>query len=80
MQVYWLTDQTNGEATLVDADTVERLLGIELGYVEWCIEMDRMFENGKWRVLSGKAHSGQRGNLTSTVKMSKPRVCAKRTR
>lgn len=50
MQVYWLTDRTIGEATLVDADTVERLLGVELGYVEWCIEIDGVFENWKWRV------------------------------
>jgi len=50
MWVYWLTDRTNGEATLIDGDTVERVLGVELGYVEWCIRVDRMFENGKWRV------------------------------
>jgi len=50
MQTYWLADRTNGEATLADADTIERLLGVELGYVEWCIGIDRMFENGGWRV------------------------------
>lgn len=50
MQVYWLTDRTTGETTLVDADTVERLLGVELGYVEWCIKVGGLFENGKWRV------------------------------
>ena len=50
MRVYWLTDRTSGEATLVDADTIERLLGVEFGYVEWCIKIDGMFENGKWRV------------------------------
>lgn len=50
MQVYWLTDRTNGEVILVDADTVERLLGIELGYVEWCIRVDGVFENGWWQV------------------------------
>lgn len=42
MQVYWLTDLTNGEATLVDGDTVERLLGVELGYVDWCIKVDEL--------------------------------------
>ena len=47
MQVYWLTDRVNGEATLADGDTVERLLRVELGYVEWCI---RVFENGTWMV------------------------------
>ena len=50
MQVYWLTDRTNGEVTLADGDTVERLLGVELGYVEWCIMEDGVFENGKWEV------------------------------
>ena len=46
MQIYWLTDRTTGEATLVDGNTVERLLGVELGYVEWCIGQDGVFENG----------------------------------
>jgi hypothetical protein len=50
MQVYLLTDRNSGEATLVDMDTVERLLGIELGYVEWCIDIDGEFENGGWKV------------------------------
>ena len=50
MRVYWLMDRTTGEVTLVDGDTIERLLGVELGYVEWCIEVDGMFENGGWRV------------------------------
>ena len=57
MQVYWLTDQSNGEEALVDGDTVERLLGVELGYVEWCIDVDGVFENGKWRLLGGKQSS-----------------------
>ena len=56
MQVYWLTDRTNGEATLVDGETIERVLGVELEYVEWCIREDGVFENGKWRILGGKAH------------------------
>ncbi len=50
MQTYWLTDRTTGETTLVDADTVERLLGVELGYVDRCICVDGMFENEGWRV------------------------------
>jgi len=52
MQVYWLTDRTNGEATLVDGDTAERFLGVEFGYVDWCIGIDEIFGNGKWRVQS----------------------------
>ena len=50
MQVYWLTDKSSCETTLVDAETVERLLGVELGYVEWCVKVDGVFENGEWRV------------------------------
>ena len=50
MQTYWRTDQTAGETTLVDGDTAERLLRVELGYVEWCIGIDGVFENGKWHV------------------------------
>lgn len=52
MQVYWLTDRITGEATLVDADTVERLLGVEPGYVERCIEIDGMFENGRCNLVN----------------------------
>ena len=51
MQTYWLTDRQTGEATLVDADKVERLLGVDLGYVEWCIRVDGVFENEGWRVF-----------------------------
>lgn len=59
MQSYWLIDRTNGEAILVDGDTLERLLGVELGYVEWCIKVDGIYENGRWRLLGLKAHEGR---------------------
>ena len=52
MQVYCLTDRTTGEVILVDGDTVQRLLGVEFGYVEWCIGEDGVFENGRWRVTN----------------------------
>ena len=51
MRAYWLTDRETGGTTLVDEDTVERLIGVELGYVDWCIEQDGMFENGRWKVV-----------------------------
>ena len=47
MQVYWLTDRHTGEVFLVDGDTVERLLRVEIGYVEWCIGVDGVFGNGR---------------------------------
>ena len=50
MQTYWLIDRQTGEATLVDGETVERLLGVEFRYVKWCIRVDGVFENGEWRV------------------------------
>ena len=50
MRTYWLTDRQTGEVFLVDGETVERLLEVELGYVEWCIRVDGIFENGEWRV------------------------------
>jgi len=50
MQTYWLTDRQKGELTLVDSDTIERLLWVELEYVEWCIRVDGVFENGGLRV------------------------------
>jgi hypothetical protein len=54
MQLYWLKDRQTGEETLVGGDTVARVLGVEIGYVEWCIDVDGVFENGKWKVRSGK--------------------------
>jgi len=50
MQTYWPTDRTTGEISLVDSYTVERLLGVEIGYVEWCIRVDGLLENGGWSV------------------------------
>ena len=50
MLLYWLIDRSTGEFILVDADAIERLLGVELGCVEWCISGDGAFENGRWRV------------------------------
>jgi len=50
MQTYWLTDRHSGEITLVDGDTVERLLRVELGYVEWSVRVDAVFENAEWIV------------------------------
>ena len=48
---YLLTDKSTGEIALVDGDTVERLVGVEIGYIDWAIECDGKFENGLWVVL-----------------------------
>ena len=50
MRTYWLTNRASGEAILVDGTTVERVLGVDLGYVDWCIGESGVFENGRWRV------------------------------
>jgi len=60
MQTYWLTDRTNGETKLVDGYTIERLLEVELGYVEWCIKEDGVFETGEWLVVGRSVKGGER--------------------
>jgi len=50
MRTYWLTDRESDSAILVDEETVELVLEIEIRYIDWCIEQDGMFENGRWKV------------------------------
>ncbi len=50
MGIYWVLDRTTGEEILVDGDTVARVIRVEISYIDWCIETDGRFENGKWRV------------------------------
>ncbi len=52
MPTYWLTDLETGDTALVDGGTIEQVLGVELGYVDWCIEQDGKYENGKWKVVA----------------------------
>jgi len=47
---YHLTDRHSGDEYEVDADVLERILGIEASYVDWAIAEDGAFENGGWRV------------------------------
>lgn len=47
---YRLVDRATGEEYEVDSATLERILGIEAGYVDWAIAEDGRFENGRWRV------------------------------
>ena len=49
MQAYWITDRQTGEATLVDGDTLERLLEVELVQVEHYGKTDDVYENLKWK-------------------------------
>lgn len=60
MQTYWLTDRSNGEEALVDGATVERVFGVELGFVDQCISDDGKFENWMWVVrVSGAVVEGR---------------------
>ena len=60
MLQYWLTDLTTGEGLQVDADTIERVLGVEISYINWVLENDGVYENRKWRVEIGEtAITGQ---------------------
>ena len=50
MQVYWVKDVVTGDAALLGSKAVEKIIGVEISYVEWCIDTDGLFENGRWRV------------------------------
>lgn len=54
---YLLTDNSTGEIALVDRDTVERLVGIEIGYIDWAIKCDGKVENGIWVVARNAQHT-----------------------
>lgn len=55
MQVYWVKNRVTGDTALLDAEAVEKIIGVEFGYVEWCIDTDGLFENGRWRVWKPQA-------------------------
>ncbi len=50
MCVYSLIDRATGEEIEADKKTVERLIGVEIAYINWAIEQDGKFENGKWAI------------------------------
>jgi hypothetical protein len=50
MRKYTLVDKATGEEIEADADTVEAVTGIEVGYIDWVLEQDAKFENGEWVV------------------------------
>ena len=50
MRLYTIVDKTTGEETEANADTVERILGVEISYIDWLLEQDGKFENGDWEV------------------------------
>lgn len=52
MRKYTLVDRVTGAEIEADADTVERVIGVEIGYIDWVLEQDGKFENGEWMVRS----------------------------
>ena len=41
---YTLIDKPTGEEIEADADAAERVTGVEIGYIDCCIEQDEKFE------------------------------------
>ena len=52
MRKYKLVETDTGEEIEADADTVERVTGVEISYIDCCIEQNRKFENGNWVVMA----------------------------
>ena len=50
MQKYLLVDKVAGEEIEAGVDRVERVTGVEIGYIDWVLEQDAKFENGDWEV------------------------------
>ena len=53
MRKYTLVDKVTGEEVKADADTLERVVGVEIGYINWLLEQDGKFENQDWEVHLG---------------------------
>ena len=48
LQMFWLICRSTGELFLVDAETVQLSLGLEVDYLAETIASDGFFENGDW--------------------------------
>ena len=54
MEHWIVTDKTSDETAELTANQVEELTGVEFSYIEWVIEQDGFFENGRWKITSPK--------------------------
>lgn len=52
MDIWTITEKGTGNTLEINSDEVERLVGVEISYIEWTIQQDGRFENGRWRVVS----------------------------
>jgi hypothetical protein len=57
MRKYTLVDKANGEEIEAKEGTVERVIGVEISYIDFVLEQDGKFENGDW-VVRVPQHSG----------------------
>ncbi len=51
MPSYIVRDLDTGQTVEPGGHPVERLLRSELSYVDWVIEQEGAFENGRWRAV-----------------------------
>lgn len=47
---YRLRDLLTGDEYDVGGAELARIIGVEIGYIDWVIAEDGAFENGRWRV------------------------------
>ena len=51
MRKYTLVDNASGEETSADADKIERVTGVEIGYIDWVLEQTRNLKTGTGKYL-----------------------------
>lgn len=61
MQTVWLIFRATGELFHVDAETVERVVGIEFNYLAETINSDGAFANGDWLVFGAQSIEFENG-------------------
>ena len=66
-------DFRSGDEFEVDADTVERVAVVEIGYIDWSIQRDGKFENGDWVVRFSQQSGDPIGTEDLFAKWSRAR-------
>ena len=60
MRKYTFAGKVYGEETEADADMVERVTGVEIGYIDWVLKKDGKFKNRDWEVCLAGDGVGKR--------------------
>ncbi len=71
MRIYTLVNKAAGEKTEADADTVELITGVEIGYINWVLRQDGKFENGNWEVRLDDDGNRKRQSIVGWTMASK---------